>query len=289
MVFQPHAVVDHIHAHTLPDYFHKKMRNGYWTAQVVRRFPTHSVDDSYTPRTQKLQILLMAGFLAGLGSMVLFRPAGILALLAGILFLLSTFGFVRRGWPKDWPAALAAPLLLAARATALGFGYAGGLLRPVRFDRETPAISGLAYLLKRGMDILVALPLTMIMLILIPFVALAGSGRMWAKTTYIGQHGATFRRRAFTPVSFLPGRWRQLPSFWHVLKGEMSLVGPQPETPEALATYADWHRQRLAVKPGLVTPADSRLPFDERIQQELDYIHHYSLRRDGQLLRRALR
>ncbi len=288
MVFQPHAVVDHIHAHTLPDYFHKKMRNGYWTAQVVRRFPTHSVDDSYTPRTQKIQILLMAVFLAGLGSMIFIRPAGILALLAGIFFLLSTFGFVRRGWTKDWPAALVAPLLLAVRATALGFGYAGGLLRPVRFAQETPAIGGLAYLLKRGLDILVAFPAMIVMLVLLPLVALAGRGRVWEKTTLIGQHGAIFRRRAFAPVSFLPGRWRQLPAFWHVLKGEMSLVGPHPEVPDVLATYADWHRQRLAVKPGLVTPADSRLPFDERVQQELDYIRHYSLRWDGQLLRQAL-
>jgi cellulose synthase/poly-beta-1,6-N-acetylglucosamine synthase-like glycosyltransferase len=289
MVFQPHAVVDHIHAHTMPDYFHKKMRNGYWTAQVVRRFPTHSMDDSYTPRTQKIQILLIAAMLAGLGLMIFIRPAGLLALLAGIFFLFSTIGFVRQGWAKDWPAALVAPVLLAARATALGFGYAWGLLRPVRFDRKTPAIGGIAYLLKRGMDVFIALPVTLFMLILLPLVALANRGRVWEKTLLIGQHGAPFIRRAFLPVSFLPGRWRHIPAFWHVLKGEMSLVGPWPETADVVATYADWHRQRLAVKPGLVTPADSRLPLDERIRQELDYIHHYSLRRDEQLLRRAWR
>lgn len=286
MVFQPHAVVNHIHAATLPDYFHKKMRNGYWTAQVVRRFPTHSVDDSYTPQTQKFQILLMALFLAGLGSMILFPPAGFVALLAGIIFLLSTAGFVRRGWTKDKPAALAAPLFLAARATALGLGYTGGLLRPARFGRETPAIGGMAYLLKRGMDILVALPATLLVLVLLPLVALANRGRVWDSTTLIGQHGTPFTRRAFSPGSFLPGRWRHLPAFWHILKGDMSLVGPRPETPAVVETYADWHRQRLAVRPGLITPAGDQLPLDERVRQELDYIHHYSLRRDMQLLRR---
>jgi lipopolysaccharide/colanic/teichoic acid biosynthesis glycosyltransferase len=43
----------------------------------------------------------------------------------------------------------------------------------------------------------------------------------------------------------------ELPQFWNVLKGEMSLVGTRPPTPDEVASYSDRHWQRLAVKPGL--------------------------------------
>jgi lipopolysaccharide/colanic/teichoic acid biosynthesis glycosyltransferase len=43
----------------------------------------------------------------------------------------------------------------------------------------------------------------------------------------------------------------ELPQLWNVLCGEMSLVGPRPESPERVRRYSDWHRQRLTVKPGI--------------------------------------
>jgi len=51
-------------------------------------------------------------------------------------------------------------------------------------------------------------------------------------------------------------RWRldELPQFWNVLNGEMSLVGPRPEELEIVAQYNDYERQRLMVKPGLTGP-----------------------------------
>ena len=94
------------------------------------------------------------------------------------------------------------------------------------------------------------------------------------------------------------GRWLQrwsideLPQFWNVLRGKMSLVGPQPEEPAVVAQYTDWHRLRLAVKPGLIDPVQANghgsLPLDERVRLELEYIDHYSLERDFNLLLRSI-
>jgi lipopolysaccharide/colanic/teichoic acid biosynthesis glycosyltransferase len=83
----------------------------------------------------------------------------------------------------------------------------------------------------------------------------------------------------------------ELPQLWNVLKGQMSLVGPRPEDVRVVCHYSDWHRQRLAVKPGLTGPMQvngrADLTLDERVQLELDYIRHYSLWRDLTLLVRT--
>jgi hypothetical protein len=43
----------------------------------------------------------------------------------------------------------------------------------------------------------------------------------------------------------------ELPQLWNVLRGEMSLIGPRPESPERAGHYSDWQRQRLSFNPGL--------------------------------------
>jgi len=43
----------------------------------------------------------------------------------------------------------------------------------------------------------------------------------------------------------------ELPQLWNVLRGEMSLVGPRPESPHRVQHYSEWERQRLSVKPGI--------------------------------------
>jgi len=76
----------------------------------------------------------------------------------------------------------------------------------------------------------------------------------------------------------------ELPQLWNILKGDMSLVGPRPEEAQVVRLYNDWHRQRLAVKPGLTGPAQVKgradLSLDERVRFELEYIQHYSLWKD---------
>jgi lipopolysaccharide/colanic/teichoic acid biosynthesis glycosyltransferase len=84
----------------------------------------------------------------------------------------------------------------------------------------------------------------------------------------------------------------EVPQFYNVLRGDMSLVGPRPEEERVVQLYTDYHRQRLAVKPGLTGPMQvsgrGNLSFSERLQLELEYIEHYSLRRDLEILLRTV-
>ena len=76
----------------------------------------------------------------------------------------------------------------------------------------------------------------------------------------------------------------ELPQFVNVLNGEMSLVGPRPEELRIVALYSEWHRRRLAVKPGITGPMQTygrgALSLDERVRLELAYIENYSLWKD---------
>lgn len=84
----------------------------------------------------------------------------------------------------------------------------------------------------------------------------------------------------------------ELPQFVNVLKGDMSLVGPRPEEMRIVALYADWHRQRLAVKPGITGPMQTygrgTLSLDERVRLELKYIENYSVWQDFYFLLKTI-
>ena len=83
----------------------------------------------------------------------------------------------------------------------------------------------------------------------------------------------------------------EAPQFYNVLRGDMSLVGPRPEEMRVVQLYRDDQRRRLAVKPGMTGPMQvsgrGDLAFADRLQLEMDYIEHYSLRRDLEILLRT--
>jgi exopolysaccharide biosynthesis polyprenyl glycosylphosphotransferase len=80
----------------------------------------------------------------------------------------------------------------------------------------------------------------------------------------------------------------ELPQFWNVLRGDMSLVGPRPEQIELVERYGPDDRFRLSVKPGLTGPMQvygrGHLTFEERLAVEREYIETISLRRDLRIL-----
>ena len=83
----------------------------------------------------------------------------------------------------------------------------------------------------------------------------------------------------------------ELPQFWSVLKGDMSLVGPRPPLQSEFEKFTDWQKLKLAVKPGMTSlwqvsgkPKD----FAEWVKLDLEYIDHWSLWLDAKILIRTL-
>lgn len=72
----------------------------------------------------------------------------------------------------------------------------------------------------------------------------------------------------------------ELPQFWNVLNGDMSMVGPRPPLPTEVAQYKEWHKRRLDVSPGLTglwqVSGRSELTFDEMVMLDLYYIENWS-------------
>lgn len=73
----------------------------------------------------------------------------------------------------------------------------------------------------------------------------------------------------------------ELPQFWNVLRGDMSLVGPRPALIEEVETYSDKARERLRVKPGITglwqVNGRSDLSFNDMIELDLLYIKNRSV------------
>ncbi len=84
----------------------------------------------------------------------------------------------------------------------------------------------------------------------------------------------------------------ELPQLFNVIKGEMSLVGPRPPTPDEVALYQPWHRKRLNVPPGITglwqVSGRSELTFDEMVLLDLYYIEHWSPWVDFMILLRTI-
>jgi lipopolysaccharide/colanic/teichoic acid biosynthesis glycosyltransferase len=81
----------------------------------------------------------------------------------------------------------------------------------------------------------------------------------------------------------------ELPQFFNVLKGDMSLVGPRPPLAYEYKEYDMWHRRRvLEIKPGITglwqVHGRSRVRFDDMVRLDLQYARGWSLWLDIQIL-----
>jgi len=84
----------------------------------------------------------------------------------------------------------------------------------------------------------------------------------------------------------------ELPQFYNVLRGDMSLVGPRPPISYEIEHYQEWHKDRLKIRPGLTglwqVSGRSQVPFDEMVRLDLHYITSWSLALDLKIMWRTL-
>ena len=119
------------------------------------------------------------------------------------------------------------------------------------------------------------------------------TGLLTSDQPVTGGQGGLFkleRDPRITPV----GKWLrktsldELPQFFNVLKGEMSLVGPRPVLAWEAELFSSAHQERFKVKPGLTglwqVSGRSRLPMQEALDLDTEYVRRRSLPLDLKIL-----
>lgn len=81
----------------------------------------------------------------------------------------------------------------------------------------------------------------------------------------------------------------EIPQFFNVLNGDMSLVGPRPPLPSEVKQYERWQLRRLSMRPGItciwqIAPNRNSISFNEWMKLDLQYIDSWSLKLDFILL-----
>jgi lipopolysaccharide/colanic/teichoic acid biosynthesis glycosyltransferase len=96
-----------------------------------------------------------------------------------------------------------------------------------------------------------------------------------------------------TPVGRWIRRWSldELPQFFNVIAGSMTLVGPRPAIPYEVAEYPSWYLQRFSVKPGLTglwqVSGRSERTYEEMVRLDIEYTQSRSLMMDLSILART--
>jgi exopolysaccharide biosynthesis polyprenyl glycosylphosphotransferase len=174
-------------------------------------------------------------------------------------------------------------------------------IKPRNQLRPTPVTKRIFDIVFATVVLLASLPLWPLIVLLI---RLSSKGPALFTQVRVGQGGRTFTMYKFRTMyadagvqGAAPkrdgdhrvttvGRWLrklsvdELPQFWNVLLGDMSVVGPRPEMPHIVAHYTSLQRQRLCVKPGITgiwqISADRKNPIHENLDYDLYYIEKQS-------------
>lgn len=85
----------------------------------------------------------------------------------------------------------------------------------------------------------------------------------------------------------------ELPQFWNVLRGQMSLVGTRPPTLDEYEQYQSHHKRRLSMKPGItgvwqVSGRSDIQDFEEVVRLDVWYIDNWSLRLDVKIMLKTI-
>jgi exopolysaccharide biosynthesis polyprenyl glycosylphosphotransferase len=186
--------------------------------------------------------------------------------------------------------------------------------------------TGLLY--KRVLDMVGGAVGTLLFLLIYPFVGLAikldSPGPIIFAQQRVGQNGRIFKLYKFRsmyqdaeerkkellsrnemggvmfkiqhdPRITKVGRWLratsidEIPQFWNVLTGQMSLVGTRPPTLNEVAEYKDWHLRRLSLKPGLtglwqVSGRNQIKDFNKIVELDCAYFDNWRFFKDIQII-----
>jgi exopolysaccharide biosynthesis polyprenyl glycosylphosphotransferase len=208
--------------------------------------------------------------------------------------------------------------------------FFGGSLPILTF--YTKCLDAQQLFLKRILDILGAFVGVMITLLVFPFVAMAikieSPGRIFYSQERIGQSGRPFhiwkfrsmyadadlRKSMLTNQNEMKGAifkiendpritkvgkflrktsLDELPQFWNVLKGDMSLVGTRPPTPDEVNQYKNWHRRRISIRPGItglwqISGRNKIDDFDDVVKLDLQYIDSWTLGLDVRIILKTI-
>lgn len=85
----------------------------------------------------------------------------------------------------------------------------------------------------------------------------------------------------------------ELPQFWNVLRGDMSLVGTRPPTLDEYRQYEPWHKTRLSIRPGItglwqVSGRSDIKDFEEVVKLDLEYIDNFSIWEDIKIILKTI-
>lgn len=195
---------------------------------------------------------------------------------------------------------------------------------------QIPSYEGGQHVLKRALDIAVAsialIPIALITPILALMVKLDSPGPLFFSQERVGRDGRTFKIMKFRsmktdaeqqlaalkeqnqgagllfkmkddPRVTRVGRilrklsLDELPQFWNVLIGDMSVVGPRPPLPSEVTAYDGTVFRRLYIKPGITglwqVSGRSDLSWDESVRLDLRYVENWSVMNDLQIMWRT--
>jgi lipopolysaccharide/colanic/teichoic acid biosynthesis glycosyltransferase len=185
------------------------------------------------------------------------------------------------------------------------------------YPTERPAYEGG----KRALDLAIAVPSAVILSPLFAALAVAvkvdSHGPVFFRQERVGRQGRPFailklrtlydelpahpadylidaRDARITRVGAFLRRWSldELPQLWNIIRGDMSVVGPRPTLRYQVDQYTEFQRRRLEVAPGVTGWAQihgrNSLDWPARIELDVWYVEHRSLRLDLQILLRTV-
>ena len=121
--------------------------------------------------------------------------------------------------------------------------------------------------------------------------------RLWEIKHLNEMNGPVFKMQndpRVTPLGWFLRKFSidELPQFWNVIKGEMSMVGPRAPLAEEVRCYATKQRRRLSVKPGITClwqiSGRSDIDFNKWMEMDLQYIDRWSFWLDVQIMLKTI-